>query len=380
MEMAMKRTTVLLMAAMMATLASNGIAQTANPNWQKTWDETLAAAKKEGKVVVTGPPDAAVRKALPAAFKARYGITMEYLGAPASEMGAKMRVERSAGVYTIDAAVTGAQTMYTVLYNEKLIDPLKPALILPEVTDPAKWKGGKLWFMDPEQQYILRLINITSTLFDINTRLVKPNEIRSTSDLLDPKWRGKIAMMDPTVSGAGGSMAAQLYAQKGEDFVKRLYIDQKPMIIRDRRQLTDWLTRGTYPIVFNADDEMVEIRRKEGDPLVTVYALSDLPPSTTGGSGMLALIKNAPHPNAAKVFVNWMASKEGLDTYARARGLATARTDIDEKSFLPAALIPRPDVKYFDAHEWDFSVKTATKVRVWIKGLLTSGQAQAQAQ
>ena len=165
-------------------------------------------------------------------------------------------------------------------------------------------------------------------------------------------------------------MAAQLYAQRGEDFVKRLYVDQKPMIARDRRQLTDWLTRGTYPIVFNADDEVVEIRRKEGEPLVTVYALSDLPASTTGGSGMLALMKNAPHPNAAKIFVNWMASKEGLETYARARGLATVRSDIDEKSFLTASLIPVPGVKYFDAHEWNFSLQTAVKVRVWLKGLL----------
>jgi iron(III) transport system substrate-binding protein len=284
----------LLTSAVMATLASNAIAQA--PNWQKSWDETLAAARKEGKVVVGGPPDADVRKALPAAFKARYGITMEYVGTPANEMAAKMRIERSAGVYAMDAVVTGAQTMYSVLYQEKLLDPLKPMLILPEVVDPSKWKGGKLQYMDPEQQYILRLINITSTLFHINTRGIKPDEIRSSRDLLDPKWKGKIALMDPTLSGAGGSMAAQLYAQRGEDFVKRLYTDQKPMISRDRRQLTDWVIRGTYPIVFNADDEQVEKMRREGEPLMTVYALSDLPATTTGGSGMLAVVKNARPP------------------------------------------------------------------------------------
>jgi iron(III) transport system substrate-binding protein len=285
-------------------------------------------------------------------------------------MAAKMRIERSAGVYAMDAVVTGAQTMYSVLFQEKLLDPIKRVLILPEVVDPTKWKGGKLQYMDPEQQTILRLVNITSTLFHINTRLVKGEELRSSRDLLDPKWRGKIALMDPALSGAGGSMAAQLYAQRGEDFVKRLYVDQKPRISRDRRQLTDWVIRGTYPIVFNADDEQVEKMRREGEPLQTIYALSDLPPSTTSGSGLLAMVKNAPHPNAAKVFVNWMASKEGVETYARARGLATTRNDIDEKSFLPAELIPRPELKYFDAHEWDFSLKTAVKVRLWLKGLL----------
>ncbi len=62
------------------------------------WDALVAAAKKEGKVVVIGPPDATVRKALPDAFKAKYGITVEYIGGRGTETSAKLRSERSAGV------------------------------------------------------------------------------------------------------------------------------------------------------------------------------------------------------------------------------------------------------------------------------------------
>jgi iron(III) transport system substrate-binding protein len=364
----MNKLTAVLMSAMLALLAAPGQAQ--SPNAQKEWEDTVAAAKKEGKLVVTGPPDAEVRRALPAAFKARYGITLEYLGGRSSEVASKLRAERASGLYTVDAMVGGAQTMATILYVEKMIDPIRPVLMLPEVLDGSKWKTGKPWFMDPEEQYILRLANTATPLLHLNTRLIKPEELRSSRDLLDPKWKGKIAVMDPTVPGSGVTTAAQLYAQAGEDFVKRLYVDQKPMITRDTRQLTDWLIRGTYPIVFGAEDEPVEKLRKDGEPLVAMHTLPDLPPASTAGFGMIAMVNKAPHPNAAKVFINWMASKEGMETYARALGVTPTRNDIDAKSFLPPQMIPQPGVKYFDTHEWTFTKTTTEKVRMWMKGLL----------
>jgi iron(III) transport system substrate-binding protein len=364
----MNRLMSMLMPALLVLLALPSHAQ--NPNAQKEWEQTVAAAKKEGKVVVTGPPDAQMRTALPAAFKARYGITLEYLGGRSNEVAARLRSERGAGVYTVDVMIAGAQTMANILYPEKMLDPLRPALVLPEVLDGSKWKTGKLWFMDPEQQYVLRLVDSAITLLHINTRVTKMEELRSSRDLLDPKWKGKIAMMDPTVPGSGISTAAQLYAQVGPEFVKRLYVDQKPVLTRDKRQLTDWLIRGTYPIVFDADDEPLEQLRKDGEPLVAFYGLPDLPPASTSGVGMLALINKAPHPNAAKVFVNWMASKEGLEIYARTRALSPTRSDIDEKSFLPPQMITQPGVKYFDTHGWELTQTTTEKLRLWLKDLL----------
>ena len=63
-------------------------------------------------------------------------------------------------------------TFIAIIYPGKMLDPLKPVLILPEVVDPAKWKRGKLWFMDPEEKYILRLYNYVGT--DITSiRVVK---------------------------------------------------------------------------------------------------------------------------------------------------------------------------------------------------------------
>lgn len=334
------------------------------------WDELVAAAQREGTVVVTGPAHPEVREALPAAFKARFGVNLEYIGGPASAAAAKLKAERAAGIYTVDATLAGIQTMATILYREGLLDPIKPLLVLPEVLDGSKWKRGSLWFMDPEQQYVLRLFSTESEEFSINTQQVKPEELRSAQDLLDPKWKGKIATHDPTVPGTGSNQAARFYTQFGEDFVKRLYVDQAPVFSRDERQLTDWLLRGTYPIVFGVDDARIDEMRKEGMPVRAIHSLPDLPATVAVGNGLVGLFKNAPHPNAAKLFINWLASKEGLEVYARAVKWSPTRNDIDEKSFVPAASIPTPGAAYFDLSDWEFTVTKKEKARQRIKELL----------
>jgi len=334
-----------------------------------SWDELAAAARREGTVVVTGPAHPEVRQALPGAFKARFGVNLEYIGGPASAIAAKLRAERAAGIYTIDVTLAGIQTMATVFHREGLLDPVRPLLVLPEVLDGSKWKKGSLWFMDPEQQYVLRLFSTESEQFSINTLQVKPNEVRSARDLLDPRWKGRIATHDPTVPGTGSNQAARFYVQLGEEFAKRLYVDQKPMISRDERQLTDWLLRGVYPIVFGVDDARIDEMRKEGLPVLAINALPDLPGTVAVGNGLIGLFKKAPHPNAAKLFINWLASKEGLEVYARAVKWSPTRNDIDE-SFVPAASIPRPGVDYFDLSDWEFTVTTKEKARLRLKELL----------
>jgi len=290
-----------LLALALVFYASCALAQTDS---QKQWDQLVAAAQKEGKVVILGPPDQAVREGIPAAFKARYGITVDYIGGRSSESAAKLRAERQAGIYSL------------------------------------------------------------------NTAQVKPEEIKTAQDLLNPKFKGKIVVHDPTVPGTGSNDAARLYVQFGEDYVKKLYIDQKPMILRDRRQITDALVRGAYPIALGAEDGDLERLRKEGVPLHFIYSLSDLPGSLSAGIGQAALFNHAPHPNAAKLFINWIASKEGLEVFARARGEAPTRNDIDALAFLPPESVPKPGVKYFDTYEWEFTLSTKEKIRARMGELL----------
>jgi ABC-type Fe3+ transport system substrate-binding protein len=336
----------------------------------QSWDELVAEARREGKVVVIGPPDTDVRQTLPAAFKKRFGIAVEYMGGRTSEQATRLRAERSAGLSSTDVTIGGVQSMSTIFYREKMLAPLRPALVLPDVVDPSKWKKGGLWFADPEQQYVLRLSSQVQPSFYINTGAAKPEEFRSGRDLLDPKWKGKIAAEDPALLGSGVNMAARIFIAFGEEGVKRLYVDQAPRISRDQRQLTDWLLRGTYPIVFNADIDQVERMRKEGLPVMAIYGLPGLPATVSAGFGMLAMFDSAPHPAAAQVFVNWLASREGMEIWARARKESPTRNDIDEASFLSATAIPQPGVTYLDTYDWDFTVNIREKVRRHMKDLL----------
>ena len=356
--------------ALIALLPVGAAAQ--NASWKNSWEETLAAAREEGKVVISGPPVPELRQILPAAFKARYGIAVEYIGARGgTEAAARMRAERQAGIHYFDIVFAGIQGMALVFHREKMLQPLRPALQLPEVVDGKKWKKGKLWFADPEEQHILRLAYSVTTMFHINTDQVKPGEIRSVKDLLNPKWRGKIALQDPTISGSGSNQAAHLYLQHGDDFVKQLYVDQKPVISRDTRQITDGLARGTFAISLGAEDGKVETLRKEGVPVSILENLTDLYSEVSSGFGQIAIMDSAPHPNAAKVFVNWIASKEGSEVFNRAVGTAPARNDIDE-SHLPPEIIPKEGVQYFDTYDWEFTVTQKEKVRQRMKELLSA--------
>jgi ABC-type Fe3+ transport system substrate-binding protein len=366
----MKKLIALALAFYASSALAQAWAQAPSADWEKQWNQLVADAKKEGKVVIIAPPDPQVRAALPAAFKARYGITVDYLGGRSSETSARLRTERQAGVYTVDVALSGIQTMATIFYREKMLEPLDTVLIHPEVTDGSKWKRGKPWFMDPEGKYILRLFNTLTAMFYLNTSQVKPEEIRAAKDLIDPKWKGKIVAHDPTVPGTGSNDAARLYVQFGEDFIKKLYIDQKPAIVRDRRQITDGLLRGTYAIALGAEDDDMDKLSKEGLPLHAVYSLTDLPGSLSAGVGQVGLMTHAPHPNAAKLFINWIASKEGMETFSRTRGGAPTRTDVDEISFLPPETIPKPGVDYFDTYDWEFTLTTKEQVRARMGELL----------
>jgi iron(III) transport system substrate-binding protein len=361
-----------LLALLSVCCATQALAQpsAAPPDWEKQWNQLIVEAQKEGKVVVLAPPDPEVRQALPAAFKKRFGVTLEYLGGRSNESSARLRTERNAGVYTVDVTLSGIQTMATIFYREKMLDPVLPVLILPEVLDGSKWKKGKLWFMDPEEKYILRLFNTVGMFFFVNTKGVNPEEMTSGRDLLNPKWRGKIIVHDPTVPGAGSNDAARLYVQFGDEFLKTFYVDQKPMISRDRRHVTDAIIHGTHPIAFGASSDDLSRLIKEGYPLKQIDSLPDLPGSTSAGVGQVALLKNAPHPNAAKLFINWIASKEGLEVFARTRGDAPTRNDIDELSFLPNDIVPKPGVEYFDTYNWEFTVTTKEQVRLRMKELL----------
>jgi iron(III) transport system substrate-binding protein len=333
---------------------------------EKDWKEIVDAAKREGKVVVAGSPDPVMRNEVIPKFAARTGIAVEFIAGRSSQIVARVEMERSAGIHSVDVFLAGPDTTALDLYGNKMIDPLRPLLVLPEVVDGSKWKTGKVWFLDPEDRFVVRAFSSVATLLFINTDYVKPDELRSHKDLLNPKWRSKISTENPTITGAGANMAARFYTQVGEEFVMALYIDQKPVSTRERRQMSDWLARGTQPICLNCREDDVRSLIKDGFKILEIFELSGVPGTINGSPWLLSLANRAPHPKAAQVFANWILSKEGLEIYARGYGSATLRTDINE-SYLNPGNLPKPGVKYFDDTDWKWIVtgRHENREKVW---------------
>jgi len=345
---------------------------TINTTWAQTkasdkeWAAIVEAAKKEGKVVVAGSPDPVMRNDVIPKFTARFGIPIEFIAGRSSQIVSRVETERASGIFSIDLYLAGPDTSANELYNDKMIDPLKPLLVMPEVVDGTKWKSGKVWFADPQEQFVVRAFSSIASLFFINTEQVKPEEMRHIKDLVNPKWRGRISAEDPTTTGAGANMAARLYVQIGEEFVKNLYIEQKVVRTRERRQMSDWLARGTQPICLNCREDDVRPLIKDGFKILEIFELNGIPGTINGSPWMLTLANKSPHPKAAQVFANWILSKEGLESYAKGYGSATLRTDIDE-SYLNPGNLPKKGVKYFDDTDWKWIVggRHENREKVW---------------
>lgn len=329
-------------------------AEGATPDWEKQWNDLIAAAKQEGKLIVSGPPTPEVRKELPEAFKKRFGIDLEYLGGRTGELMTRLQAERAAGTYTVDALISGATSLYTVAHPGKMLDPLPPVLVHPDVTDPSKWVRGSLWFMDPEQQHILRLANYLSSNIVVNTEHLSADEIKGWKDLLNPKFKGKISVYDPGVSGTGSNTAAYLLQELGEEYVRSLYQGQQPGVSRDDRELSNWMARGIYPISLALGSNEIETLKKDGFKVAVLKNFPEAPGYVTAGFGLAVLMNKAPHPNAAKLFVNWIAMKEGNELFNRHQVLVSTRKDVDN-SWAPDYIIPTPGVKYFDTYSWEFT-------------------------
>jgi len=301
----------------------------AESSWQEEWERVLQAAKKEGRVAVIGPSGTHRRDALSVPFEKKYGIKVFYWGARGSGITPRIGAERRAKRYMWDVNVTGTTTALTSMIPWGAYDPLEPALILPEVKDPKNWRGGGLEFVTPHRMMHVMTLSQHATLF-INPNLVKPKEITSYKDLLDPKWKGKIVLDDPRKPGPGLGTFTFLFMHPdlGPDFIRALG-RQKPLVLRNYRQELDLVAQGKYPILMGTSGSTAEARIKQGLPIAIIDPRqlkegSDVSPQ----AGAVALFNRAPHPNAAKIYLNWLLSKEGQTVFARATGYISARLDV----------------------------------------------------
>jgi len=332
--------------------ASPPPAATAKAGWEQEWDQVVAAAKREGKVSVLMSAGDDMRKGITQPFEKKYGITVEVLVSGSGvDLGPRLQTERTAGQYLWDVLIHGTSIHLYIIKPLGALDPLEPALILPEVKEGKGWFGGKFPWVDKDRTSATALLGSIGAFY-VNPNMVKAEDFKSYKDLLDPKWKGKIAVFDPTIPGAGLAAFTYYYQNKdlGPEFIRALAA-QQPTFTRDYQEQLQWLAQGRFPIAVGVHGSIAKVMREAGAPLKAV----DPAQMREGGFlasaiGTVGLVNKAPHPNAAKLYVNWLLSKEGQTEMSRGAAYASARVDIPTNHLEPWEL-PKQGFFLIDTEE-----------------------------
>jgi iron(III) transport system substrate-binding protein len=317
-------------------LAAAAIAVATSAQAQDTdWANVISAAKAESKVVfysgLVGSPSTA---AIARAFEKKYGIQTEFLDLRISEIRERMRAEQVAGRVIGDVLTTSYNVTTSIEMNEGYIQPLKAF--------PAKSRvraGSKIDNPSGTQVsvYMLKYGIL------INTKLVPPaDEPKSWTDLLDPKWTGKILADDPRALGGGFNAFVAQNDKFGADFLKKL-AEQKQTFSRDLRESERRVARGEFPVyapfLFNDYSTLRGLPVKAIAPVEGVAYVQFV----------ASMAKNAPHPNAALLFIDFLLSAEAQLIYA-SEGLGPVIDGIDAK--IPDDLRPLLTAKELGTSDW----------------------------
>ena len=179
-------------------------------NAKQNWDSLVAAAKKEGVVSVYTIWRPQTRVAVTEAFKARYGINVEFSPfSRTSEFLVRVQTEQRAGLYLADVFGMGANAFFSMMKPAGVLGSIEPMLMLPEVTDGKSWNTGRLPFGDKDKAFI-GMISAPLRNIVYNTDMIKKGEITDYPDILKSQYKGKITMNDPTMTGSGGDFMTHL--------------------------------------------------------------------------------------------------------------------------------------------------------------------------
>lgn len=350
--------------ATVATPGEKGRGEVARTAAEQDWDKLVAAAKKEGSLMLYGSVGTEIRRILAQAFQDKYGIILEYASfGRSADLVAKVQAENRAGLYVADVFMTGGTTLLSALRPAGMMRPVEPHLVLPEVLEPRLWRHGELYYLDKGKLVIPMLMSLQRGAVFINKDFIKENEIASAEDLLKPQYKGRIAMGDARVGGAASGLVAMLAyfswdKEKTKNFLRGLSKQEVALTTNDQL-LGEWVARGKYHIGLGASHTTISSLMALGAPLAPAPIKEGV--AIISGSESIALPSKSPHANATTVFINWLLTKEGMTALSKATGLPTNRLDVPREGILPISL-PQPAEKVYDDSE-DFAVFRATVTR-----------------
>jgi iron(III) transport system substrate-binding protein len=266
----------------------------------KSWDEVVTAAKREGVVVeYTAYVGAPTNRTIAAAFQSKYGIKIDFVEGRGNELRERIRIEQSAGRFLGDMLHHAQIATTTIQRND---NALQPHGGLPS--------AGRLRKGFSADELMAPVFTINYGML-VNRNLVKPGEEpKSWADLTDAKWKGKILGDDPRAPGGGRVWFVATYDTLGRGFHEKMAV-QDIKWAREYRESERRVARGEFPIYFpyilsdNASLAGLPVKHlvpEEG---------------ATYGAYAVSMLRNAPHPNAARVLMEFYLSDEVQTIYAR---------------------------------------------------------------
>ncbi len=281
-------------------------------DWQKEWADTQARAKGQEFNLAVHSYEA--HEAVAREFQKRFpDIKVNVTPSTPSTMAPRIVTEQRNGVFAWDSWWASTANMNNIVLPLNGFDKITDYFILPEVKDPENWRRPDMMYSSDTGPYIFMASQYAEATAFFNKGVVKGLEMRNADDLLNPKLKGLIATEDATRPNAGTYVLSSLVKAKGEEFMRRLMGDQNPIYIANQRQLADTLIRGDAAVMIGGSPEYIAQCWKAGSCKdivrlpVTPYLL---------GRGV-AVMKNAPHKDATKVWINWLLSREGQQVYVR---------------------------------------------------------------
>ena len=337
-------------ALLMMAYANPGPVSAQSTNFKARWTALKAAAVKEGEVVFRiGSSEARAFRKNRGKLQKILGFKPAIVAVSSRKLIPKLIAERRAGRYTMDLFLSGPSTVANLLIPSGACLKLQPDFLFhPEVVgDSSVWFGEGFPYADPPKHHQWAYGADPDPQIYYNTRIVKPGQLNSWSDVMDPKWRGKIVVRDPRLSGVTGS-AGFLVEAMGEEWITKLWKTQKLVIAPDARTAASWLAQGRFHIGLYGLQRAVRAAKRDGLPVTTLD--KHFPEGVQvgmGGRGFQALTK-APHPNAAQYFANWFLSREGQMFYQNITKGNSLRRDIPKDVVRPHARIDPKAKNWFD--------------------------------
>lgn len=297
------------------------------------WDRVVVAAKKEGKLTAYSfhfVGDVGV--GLARAFKEKYGIELEIISGPGMQLIERIRSEQRAGQGIGDIITTAA----SIILVSKKQGMTQSAGELPVFQEPGVWYGDPR--LDPDRH----VISFATAMFPVmaNTQLVKPEqEPTSWLDLLKPEWKGKIALADPT--SIPNAVYVYVALTKAKKLDKDYFVSlgkQDLRLVNTTRDHSAAVARGQVALSFGASDSTTAILVKEGAPVKALDMREGIPLTLANALAMLA---GAPHPNAARLFINWFLSREAQTIYVNLDPRFSIRKDVPDTRPAGVRLSPK---------------------------------------